>query len=459
MRSPQVGRSTRAHRAPRAVAILAALFGLAGVARAQWGAPTPTPKIILPQAEVVVTPAPGAASPPPSVAGPAPVAAPPAIGVVLPLSGRFQSFGESCLRGVRVALGLLDGQTPSTRVVILDSKGESKEAGAAYLKLANDPSIVAVIGPMMSADVDEILPYAQGFELPTFSFSPTEVMEGGPMFRFSLTKEDQASLLARHAVGERGLRRWAVLHPDDAYGREISAQFRRAVQRLGGHVEADVSYAAGKTDLQNEVKQLQAKIVPAAGQPAIVDGIFVPETADRLAAITSFLAFVDIRNVPLFGGSGWDRPQALLSANVDGGTFVDGFFLYSFRPEVRTFVDRYRDAFHGDPGTLEAYGYDAATLVRSLIQAGTTSRTALLAELRRPHVYRGATGQTVFAAGGKLEKGLFLLKVEEGTVRELDTSATSLQATGSEISDPSRASQGGGHPEFDSRNVDDRIGH
>ena len=139
--------------------------------------------------------------------------------------------------------------------------------------------------------------------------------------------------------------------------------------------------------------------------------------------VTSYLAFVDIRGVQLLGASGWDRPQELLAAmpNVNRGIFVDGFFLYSFRPEVRAFVNAYRDAYHDDPGTLEAYGYDAASLVRDLIAAGSVTRGALLGALRRPFSLRGATGETIVAPGGRIEKGLFLLRIEDGTIREIET--------------------------------------
>ncbi len=126
------------------------------------------------------------------------------------------------------------------------------------------------------------------------------------------------------------------------------------------------------------------------------DGVFLPDAADRLNLLISYLTFVDIRGVLLLGASGWDRPQELLAVGppVNGGVFVDGFFLYSFRPEVRAFVDAYRDAYHADPGTLEAYGYDAAMLLREFIAAGAVTRQMMLAEFRRPFSRHGATAET-----------------------------------------------------------------
>ncbi|MBI2963175.1 MAG: penicillin-binding protein activator [Deltaproteobacteria bacterium] len=409
---------------------------------------------------------PAAAAAPGEAARFAPRSAPPAagpeaaVGVLLPLSGRYRTFGESCLRGIRVALGALENRTPVVRTVILDSLGDPSQAASAYQKLAGDPGIVAVLGPMLGAEIDAVQTYAHGFGMPTLTFAQRAVGVGGPLFRFSLTKEDQAAVLARYAVVERGLRRWAIFYPDDGYGREIAGSFREAVEALGGRVVADVGYPPGKSDLQAEAKRLQSRIGVVENQPPPLDGVFLPESAERLAMVTSYLGFVDIRGVQLLGASGWDRPQGLLGAMpaVEGGVFVDGFFLYSFRPEVRAFVDAFRDAYHGDPGTLEAYGFDAAALVRDVIAAGSTSRPAVLEQLRRPSLRRGATGETVIAAGGRIEKGLFLLEVEEGTVREIDAAAPAISGEPAPPPRPAAAEDRPPRPEGGVRSTEDRLG-
>jgi ABC-type branched-subunit amino acid transport system substrate-binding protein len=387
------------------------------------------------------------------------IAAPPAVGVLLPLSGRYRSFGESCLRGIRVALGAIEDRVPVVRTIILDTRGESGGAAAGYQKLASDPGILVVLGPMLSGEVEAVTPPAQSYRLATLAFSQRPARSGGPLFRFSLTKEDQAHSLAQFAVAENGLRRWASFHPDDPYGREIAAQFRIAVESLGGRVVADVGYDPAKNDLQEEAKRLQSRIGVMENQPPPIDGVFLPDSADRLAMLVSYLTSVDLRGVQLLGASGWNRPQELLAVGpaVEGGVFVDGFFVYSFRPEVRTFVDAYRDAFHSNPGTLEAYGFDAAMLVREVLSRGASTRQEVLGELHRPFSRHGATGVTVVTADGRIEKGLFLIKVEEGTVRELDSEAANAPIGNAPVVpvDPDGLPQ---PPQRDPRSMEDRVG-
>jgi len=103
--------------------------------------------------------------------------------------------------------------------------------------------------------------------------------------------------------------------------------------------------------------------------------------------------------------------------------FVDGFFLYSFQPEVRAFVNAFRDAYGANPGVLEAYGYDAARLVLGDVQSGAIDREWMLERMRMPGVVKGATGWTVRRADGSLEKQLFLLTMRDGTVHEIERAA------------------------------------
>src|SRR5262249_40131181 len=89
----------------------------------------------------------------------------PAVGVLLPLSGRYQSFGESCLRGIRVALAALESRALVMRIVVIDTRGEPGQAVSAFQKLASDPGIVAVLGPMLSPEVDAVQSYVHGYGL------------------------------------------------------------------------------------------------------------------------------------------------------------------------------------------------------------------------------------------------------------------------------------------------------
>ena len=46
----------------------------------------------------------------------------PAVGILLPLTGQYENFGTSCLRGIRLALGAVRNRVPAVRMVIRDNR-------------------------------------------------------------------------------------------------------------------------------------------------------------------------------------------------------------------------------------------------------------------------------------------------------------------------------------------------
>lgn len=403
--------------------------------------------ILVPGAEP--SPAAGGVRPPGHEAA---IAPPPAIGVLLPITGEYKSFGEPCLKGVRLALGAVGDRLPAVRTVVVDSRGTAGEAAAAYARLAADAGVVAVLGPMLAWELEAVRPAALAAGLTTLTFSQRSTSPDHVLLRFGMTKDDQTRVLAAYAVGERGFRRFGILRPDDRYGSELATSFRDEVERAGARVIADSAYDRAKADFQPDLQKFRAHVpVGENGAPAL-DAVFLPDSVDKVVLLAPYLAYVGLRGVALLGASGWNRPEALKSGlpSVDGAVFVDGFFLYSFLPEVRNFVDAYRDAYHADPGILDAYGYDAAALVRDAIAGGATTRAAVAAVLRRPARRVGATGVMRLDADGRIERDLFLLTFKEGTVRELERPGAAPDAAQTPVP---RAMPIGNvpHPAYDSR--------
>ena len=120
----------------------------------------------------------------------------PTIGVLLPLSGEYATFGEPALRGIRLALGLENGMQPPIRTIVHDTRGDAAEAARGFQALAADPNVIAVLGPMLAWELETVKPLATAARLATISFSQRAVPAGGPVFRFSMTREDQAAALA-----------------------------------------------------------------------------------------------------------------------------------------------------------------------------------------------------------------------------------------------------------------------
>jgi ABC-type branched-subunit amino acid transport system substrate-binding protein len=125
----------------------------------------------------------------------------------------------------------------------------------------------------------------------------------------------------------------------------------------------------------------------------------------------------------LLGINGWNSPELLRVAgsSIEGAVFVDGFFVHSPYPFVRTFVDRYFEQFGEEPTILEAQGYDVAGILLGILQnPRVVTREDVRQALSRLRNYPGVTGATSFNLQGEAEKILFLLQVQNGNIVQIN---------------------------------------
>ena len=76
------------------------------------------------------------------------------------------------------------------------------------------------------------------------------------MLRTALTNRLEARHLAEYAVGNLGLRRFAILYPDDPPGRELAETFQARIAELGGDVIIRQAYAPNQVDFTAALRQL-----------------------------------------------------------------------------------------------------------------------------------------------------------------------------------------------------------
>ncbi len=368
----------------------------------------------------------------PVVATP-PVVAPalPPIGCILPLSGRYAAYGNKALDAVLLAAGVFNAakETP-IRILVEDSQSEPAVASAAAAKLA-DAGVACILGPLGSQEALEAAKEAQRLKVPILTLTQWEGITGigDYVFRDFLTAAMQVRTVVQYAQAEIGLRRFAILYPEDAYGREMARLFREEVLRKGGEIVREKSYKTDQTDFGEEIRALAglppdnpAPDVPAMAPPKPNPGfeaLFIPDSAARVAMIVPQLAYYDITGIRLLGTSGWDSPDLLDTdpERLQGAIFVDGFFANSFRPEVNRFIEAFYMAYRREPDMMEALVFDAADVaVRLVIENRGGTRETFRKSLMQVKGYQGATGKTSFSSSRDAEKELFVLTVKGGQI-------------------------------------------
>ncbi len=358
------------------------------------------------------------------------------IGCILPLSGRFAPYGRKVLKGIQLAAGVFGnaGGIP-VNLVIKDSKGMPAEAVRAVEELVEEDRVVAIIGPLLSGNAEVAAFRAQEMGVPLMALSQKMGIPeiGDYIFRNFLVSRLQTKTLARYAVEELGIRRFAILYPMDYYGEEFMNLFWNDVTLFGGEVVGVRGYEKGKYDFGSEIRDLVGvdKVDRKTGRSRsksdrlmpIVDfeAVFIPDSYDKAAVIAPQLAYNDVLGVRLLGTNSWNSPKLVKIGGkyVEGAVFVDGFYPDSHYEFARNFTSEFESAFGEKPGVLEAQAYDATKMVVSLIRSGDAkSRVELRDALLSMKNHDGATGRTTVTDVGDVEKNIFVLTVSNGQIME-----------------------------------------
>ena len=360
-----------------------------------------------------------------------PAVDPHAVGCILPLSGRNAAYGNRALDAVLLAAGVFNvaKETP-IRVLIEDSQSDAAVAGAAVGKLAG-AGVTCILGPLGSQEALEAAKEAQRLKIPILTLTQREGITGvgDHVFRNFLTAAMQVRTVVQYAQAELGLRRFAILYPDDPYGQEMSRLFREEVRRKGGEIRKEKSYKADQTDFGEEILALGGVALVSPGTEVAAgvapktdpgfDALFIPDFSYRVAMIVPQLAYYDITGIRLLGTSGWNSPELLKAEprHLQGAVFVDGFFTGSFRLEVNDFIEAFYTAYGREPDTMEALVYDAADIaVKLLLENRSGTREAFRMGLTQIKGYPGVSGKTSFPASRDAEKDLFILTVKDGRI-------------------------------------------
>ena len=370
-----------------------------------------------------------------------------AIGVLLPLTGKYATFGSLVQRGMQLAEQQFRPEIP-VRLIYRDTAGDPQQAAQQLAELAISDRVMAAVGPLVGAVAETAMVEADSQRLPLLTLSQKEGLAAASPygFRNSLTTRLQVRALLDAAMGDLELTTFAMLSPATRQGELFAEEFRAAVQQRGGVLIAAERYSPEQTDFRRQVRLLLGLDPDAPDEeeqepeeatdeeeeetesgaepeeePPPFQALFIPDYADRIALIAPQLVFYGLKQVQLLGTNGWNDPELLQTAGqfIEGAIFADGFFRHSHYPFVQEFVQRYFAIYGQDPTILEAQGYDAAGILLTLFNSpDIVTREDVRRGLTEIQNFPGVTGATRFDAEGEADKVLFLLQVQDGIIAQ-----------------------------------------
>lgn len=378
------------------------------------------------------------------------------IGCLFPLSGFYQLYGNRALKGVELALSQFSTQNknPSIKLIIKDTGSDPVKTVLAAKELF-DENIAAIIGPIITAESAAMESQDRGIPIITLTQKDNITDIGDYVFRNFFTPKMQVKALVSYAVEKLGLNTFAILYPDENYGKTFMNLFWDEVIANGGKVVGVESYDSKSTDFADPIKKLvglyyevpedlREPVEPIPEEEikngkntedeenkvdeepkAIVDfdAIFVPDAPKKAGLVIPQLVFYDAGDTQLLGTNLWHSSSLIDMARqyVQGAIMTDGFFVESSSKPVSDFVQIFQETFNENPGFIEAVAYDTARILfQTVSRPDVRFRGVLKNRLKELTDFRGATGPTIFDENGDVVKELYLLKIEGNQFVELE---------------------------------------
>lgn len=344
------------------------------------------------------------------------------IGANFEMSGGQASFGNSSLKGVKLAVDEINkaGGVLGRQLQILEADNASKpeEATRAAQKLISDGAI-ALIGPVTTGNTMGAVPVAMEKKIPLITTSATNPKvtvdeKSGKVndwiFRSCFIDPFQGEVAANFAINDLKAKKAVIyVNATSDYSKGLQKFFKETFTAAGGEVVAEESFQEKDTDFKAVLTLIKEKNA---------DVIYVPGYYEEVGKIVKQARELGI-TAPIVGGDGWDSPKLVEIAGPEAlnNTYFSNHFAKDDTSEaIQTFVTSYKAANKDEiPDALAALGYDAVKLLAdALTRAGSTDNEKLKTALAETKDLKLATGTITLNASHDPVKSAVILGFDNG---------------------------------------------
>ena len=337
------------------------------------------------------------------------------------LTGSEANFGQSTHNGIVMAVEEINGGGGilGRRVVLknYDDQGKVSEVGTAVTRLITSDRALAVLGEVASSLSIAGGQIAQQHGVPMISPSSTnpKVTETGDyIFRVCFIDPFQGYVMAKFATdgtAEKGLgvKKVAILFDQrQAYSQGLARDFENALRKLGGTIVAKESFQGGDQDFSAQLTRIKG---------AAPEAIWIPGYYNEVANIARQARGMGLA-MPLLGGDGWESVTEIGGPSLDGAYYSNHYAPEDPRPEVQSFVSRYKAKFGRVPDAMSALAFDATMLirdaaVRAKLQGSLVEqRRALRDALAKTEGFQGVAGKITMDANRNARKPAVVLRID-----------------------------------------------
>ena len=287
--------------------------------------------------------------------------------------------------------------------------------------------------------------------MPVIGFSSDRNVAGDGVYVMGFLPSAQTERVIAYAAS-RGLTRFGLLGPDNAYGEAVLTAMQDITARLGveitrarlydphaedyTNVVREISdFDARKQELERQIAELKQRddeiakktlerleqLQTAGDLP--FDTLLVADGGKRLQQIAALLPFFDVDPavVQILGTGQWDVP------GLGNEPALVGAWYAAPDPRARgDFVKEYKATYGDAPPRLATIAYDAAALAAVLGQ-GENGPNYSVQALASPNGYWGRDGIFRLMPSGLTERGLAVLEITRKSSKVIDPAPESFQ--------------------------------
>lgn len=312
------------------------------------------------------------------------------IGILLPLSGSFVSYGNKVKNGIELAHSLKPGKNIHLEYYDTQSSPSRAAAGAEHLVRMGAKVIV---GPLTSNEAESAITVAS--RSGTVMISPTSTDPSllglyPCLFQLNSFAEEETKAIARYAVSQ-GLTNFGVLYPQTDQGRNLANLFSSTVTSLGGKV----LYNYALTDTVVEMKQTFLDIRHKGAQ-----AVFVPFDRQQLLSVVPQIAYYRMK-VRILGIDDFAEEEILRSGDTpfDGAWFAAPPGKYMGTARLESFYNHYKRVHGVEPDWAATLGYDSYNFIYDALTEG--KNLSLCQALRNLDDRRGILGRLIYSSDSR----------------------------------------------------------
>ncbi len=361
------------------------------------------------------------------------------IGVVLPLSGSKQAFGQKALQGIEAGLKIL-GIPENIKLYTKDSMDSPAQGSQSVADLVQQQKVAFIIGGLFPETAKAEYLEAKRYGVLFISLStidlPREEKNHHLIEIQGSIQSQVSSLLSQEMINKFG-KRLGVIYPDNESGQVYLNEVWRQAQAKNISLKSIAAYPKNGHDFRETAQQFLGLKFPREREEELkiledvyahekgsirrvqtlppeidFDWVFLASFPYEAIQIIPTLGYYDANRVKVVGGPSWATRTMIKEQKNIGTLYFVGEDPKDLNPEMLT---KYQELYKQQAGLIEVMGMDAVKIGAQLLSfTGISSREDFDKHLRESESIKGMSSEW------DLQDGLWLKRMNAMTITRGD---------------------------------------